>query len=268
MLLWLFVAAFQVVAALYDVSVDKSSYNAASDEMNVMWSSDGDSAIDKQLSMGKFLMCSYNAENSLTCHELGEGVDLISASSKSFSLTNLTTVAPSGSYIIQMVAVDPDDLRDYFIGYSTSWFTVSGLDGPGEANEAGTPGDQLVGLQTGSSISWSSYTLPESYRSISSYLIPYTWQKGPTRVAPFQPTPNSKVTATSTPSRRYPTSSSSVWMSNRKIEMPVTTLTPSPASTVLQWPNGATGWSVLTGGTKPTRVLPQLSSRQRKRWVD
>lgn len=269
--------------ALADYSVGvldaNKGFDAATDQITVQWVWKAGDPEPDRLILGDFLLCTTIDGVGFKCDYLEQQVDIRGKASHTMNFTKALALAGDGKYTVQLTGKDKEyqpemQVVDYYMGF----FSVKGMTGTGAAIEGGIPDSFVQGVQP--TVSWSTYSLPLSLSSLrldttAGYLMPYTWQKGPTRTAPFQSTPGTKVTAKGVPTRRYPTSSWTPFKSNIQYKyMPVTTVTPSPVSTQFQTINWQPTLETTPSGYRPSKVLPQLasvssvSSHHRKRWID
>lgn len=273
------------VFAQFVVSADKTSYTA-SDTMVVSWSESSDSVLNlKNQDVGQVLLCTCNTTDTFTCRSMKDNL-AVSDGKTSIPISDIVTFGPDGNYTLQFATKNSKDNSQYALAYSASWMSITGMTGTGSAGEdCKVPSDsdnKVPGTASSSIISWTTYTLPSSLSGVSGYLVPYTWQKGATRTAPFQRTPGTKVTQTVTPSRRYPTSSMvstfQTYYFNKY--MPVQTATPGASSTAYQSENAVATIATTPSGKAPTKVVPVLSlasetssasgkaNGRRRRWAD
>lgn len=265
----------------YQVAVPDANkgFDATADNITIQWQWAPGSPEPQGLTLGDFLLCTVTNLD-FKCEYLEQHVEISNIDSHTMSFTKAIAMAGNGLYTVQLTAKDQEyQPQKQVVDYYEGWFHVKGMSGPGTADMGGIPSPFAQGLE--STVSWTTYTVPESLSSLmlittAGYLMPYTWQKGPTRTAPFQSTPGTKVTASTTPSRRFPTSSWSPFKSLIHYKyMPLTTVTPSPVSTAVQHVNFGPTLETTPSGYRPTKILPQLASitpsgspRRRRRWAD
>lgn len=299
--LWIFAS---VVLADFSVQVaDPGKKYSAGDNITIQWSWLPGMAEPDDLDLGQFKLCTISSGD-LNCGQEGQylarNVTISDKQEISVSLSSMKDIAENGEFTVQFSA-NNENITKQTIFYAEQFFAISsGMTGTKAANEGGIPSGSMSGIE--SSVSWYSYTVPASLSSLLSssgmasgaftygYLMPYTWQKGPTRTAPFQSTPGTKVTMSYTggrPSNRYPTSSYSPFKTLTSYKyMQVTTVTPGPVSSAIQHVNFATTLATTPSGYKQSRVLPTIApttnsasasgsgsgsggnSRRRRRWLD
>jgi len=260
-----FVALLPAVFAQYIPTVDKNSYSSG-DTVKVAWAKSG----QNQLKLDKLDSCRVLL---LHCDGKVKGgqedpvfddVD-IKDGSHTFKISDVTDYGPNGYYFLQMVAFDSSNEGRYSLSYGTFFEIESGMTGSGSAEKdkgciPGAAAESVPGTASSSTVWTTTYELPASLKGKEGFDIPYSWQRGPTRTAPNVPVPSTKVTMTTTPSRRYPTSSYSPYKSYFKnSRMPVKTGTPSPTKTFSQHPNHQPTLATTPSGRLPTRATPTLS---------
>lgn len=289
--------------ALADYAVqvnDPGKSRSASDDIEIQWEWLPGIKEPDNLKYGQFKLCTVSS-GKLNCGQdgqyLGANITISGKQSYTANLGKMKDIAKNGLFTVQFSA-NNEDYSEQTIFYAQQFFTISsGMTGSKEANEGSIPSGSMKGIGA-SSVSWSTYTLPQSLSSLQwsagvpqeaytvGYLMPYTWQKGPTRTAPFQSTPSTKVTAVYTGgrnSKRFPTSSYTPFKSLSVYKyMQLSTVTPSPMSTQFVTLNWASTIATTPSGYKPSRVIPSIApqtsatasgsgggnSRRRRRWVD
>lgn len=254
--------------ANFKLFLSKDTYSASSSEsLTVEWVDDGFDPDTGQFVAASFLLCTHNATGFTCPITLGKNIPLnVDQTSQSFPLNKIRDEYGSGMFVVQMVALK--NVVAYVINYS-EYATITGMTGSGIANQGPVPYGDVSGFGSTESLTWSSYSVPPSIAALPSDSVPYTWQLGPTRMAPMQPTPGTKVTVPLSATRRNPTSSYSVYKTYLKTQLPFTTLTPSPSKDASQYPNFAETVPVSLSGRIPQKVTPTpMDKRKRRRWSD
>ncbi|VVT55016.1 uncharacterized protein SAPINGB_P004377 [Magnusiomyces paraingens] len=232
----LFIWALGLVQA--DVSVLKptsgSTYTATG-TMAISWEDDGNAPLlDSDISTLSILLCTgpnsnincfYTIVNAVAPSTLG--------TSYSFSISSAQTLAASGSFYLQFYARASNG--GYTIHYSNR-FTISGMTGSLTA----TAGDSTSPPNDEISYSTTTAATDSMLDPDTAYTIPYTMQTGIYRYAPMQRQPVSKVTMKLSASRRYPTTSVSLFTTWTLQPDAVTTTTASITYSTTQAVNWAT----------------------------
>lgn len=266
------------VFAQFYVQVEEKTYSPG-DKIKVSWI-ELDSVDVSGQKYAKVLLCTCQGSE-FKCKD-NIGVDPFNPQEKKsveLDVSDFSSKYGNGYYTVQFYTqVSKIGAFKNTIAYSNTWFQLEGMSGSSQGSKGcDVPYGLNNGFDTASSVSWS-WTVPASYSS-DPYAMPYSMQSGPTRFATRQPTPGTKVTAKSTPSRRYPTSSVSI-RSTYFINpyLPETTKTKDPLKTVTQYTNYAKTIATTPKGRKPTPILasfetPTASSSssggtRRRRWAD
>lgn len=266
-MIWItFLALLMPVLATFVPSADQTSYTA-SDQIVISWKDDGQAPPIKDFTTGTFKMCAI-VSGVFNCDvTLAKSISIADMSSKTFDLSDVSSQGPSGSYILQLTGVAKDG--SYVVTYSLSWFRVTGFTGAGIAVAGGVPGNQYSDVAAQPSWTYSMGPLPASLSTIvSSWQIPYTFQSGPERWAPFQLTPGTTVTQSLTLTRRFPTSAYSTFTALVNTLMPYTTHTPGASTSPTLYFNYAPTATVAYTGVKPSKVTATLKANKRRRWMD
>lgn len=274
--------ALQTAFAQFVIFADKLSYTP-SDTLVVSWSEISDSTLNlKSQDIGQILLCTCNSTNLFTCRNIKENLP-VKDGKASFPVSDIAAFGPDGDYMLQFVTRNSGDKNQYALAYSQVWLSFTGMTGSGAAGKnCPVPSESnhgVPGTASSSIVSWTAYTLPSSLIGVPGYEIPYTWQKGATRTAPFQRTPGTKVTQTKTPSRRFPLSSMMSTFRSYYFNkyLPLQTATPDPVSQAYQLENAVRTLATIPRGRMPSRAIPfksiqtgSSSSAQgrRRRWVD
>lgn len=235
--------------------------------MTVSWQDDDQTPPIKSFTKGTFKMCAIISGVFDCPVTLGKSISISGVSSETFTLSDVSTQGPSGSYILQLTGVAPDG--SYVVTYSLNWFRVTGFTGTGLALAGSTPNNQYSVASSQVSWTYSMGPLPASLSYVvSSWQIPYTFQSGPERWAPFQMTPGSTVTKPMTLTRRFPTSYYSTYTTIINTLMPYTTHTPGASTSPTLFFNYAPTATVGYSGVKPSKITATLKANKRRRWMD
>lgn len=214
----------QTVLANVEPGKVKDSYKAT-DSMELEWKDDGDDPKLDDISKLDILLCtgSNSDFDCFTDAPLAQGVK---ASLKKYKapLTPVKAVGGNGPYFLQYSATDKDGQQSLL--YSKR-FKLSGMTGSKKASNGGDtdpPDDQKA----------------EQTADQTGTAIAYTKQKGPTKTAPMQSQPGTKVNLKRKTSRLWPTSAvSSYYKTAKKSPNAKTTLTPGWSYTFSAFTNYA-----------------------------
>lgn len=267
-MIWITLLALVVpVWANFLDTVDKTSYSA-SDQITVSWEDNGVAPNINKFDTATFKLCTV-VSGVFGCDvTLGEDISISGITSKTFDLSDVSSQGPPGAYLVQVTGVSSDG--SYAVTYGQTWFKVTGFTGAGIAVAGAVPAPEYKEVGQTTSWTYSMGPLPASLSTIvSSWQIPYTFQSGPERWAPFQLTPGTKVTAPMTLTRRFPTSAYSTFTTIINTLMPYTTHTPDASTSATLFYNYAPTMTVAYTGVSPSKVTASKSSSgKRRRWMD
>lgn len=252
----LFVGATSVLA---NVEPGKIKDSSASSKLEITWKDDGDDPSLDDIDTLEILLCTGpNSDIDCLTTPLTTSVK---ATAKKYSadLTPVKAEAGNGPYFLQFSAIDKDGGQSLM--YSDR-FKLTGMTGSKKATSGGDtdpPEDQKA----------------QPTADTTGTAIPYTKQKGPTKTAPMQSQPGTKVDLKRSKSRLWPTSAiSSYYKTPKKSPNAKTTLTPGWSYTFSALTNYAktrpkpTKYYAASDYIKTARKTKSqsLSAGRKKRW--
>lgn len=269
--LLLLLAATQTKHVLADISITSPAAGAtftSTSTVQIKWTDDGQSPGLSELTSLSILLCT-GPNAAINCFYTGAATLALDSLSGTFSfpLTGAQALAASGTFFFQLYALTPG--KGTSIHYSPR-FSVSGMTGTLPATSGGdvTPPAPVVNFNDNIN------NKPDPASSIpasaaAGFSVPFSEQTGPTRYAPMQMQPGSKVTHKLSASRRYPTSSVSVFTTWTMQPIQVTTTTMPVTYSKSQYVNWAAVQPDPTGYYAASEALSRrVNAKVRRGIVD
>ncbi|ODQ67972.1 cell wall synthesis KRE9KNH1 [Nadsonia fulvescens var. elongata DSM 6958] len=234
----------------------------------VQWKDDGESPALDTFDTLQVLICT-GPNSGIDCDNITPLATLTTAADIDAGKTSVVippTVGSNGLWFFQVYALKAD--KSSLWRYSAR-FTLSGMTGTARKATSGSDTTRPAG----GSVAGSTVTSGAEYSA--SFTVPYPLQSGPTKFAPMQQQPGTKVTV-SVASRRFPTSAVTYYSSVRKSPDAVSTITPGWSYTTGVATNYATpapnpsinSYYPASAKLASLRASASAARRLRRRWVD